>query len=1449
MSAPEDPVENQRDSPESEPLSGLAAESASEKVAEEVASLASTLLPRRRRRWLVNSFITALILFALAISGCIFLYLWASSPSFEKGIRLRLVQVLEENTGGKVEIASFHWDLLHLSFEAGGITIHGLEAPGEAPYAHIERLRAELGIFGLFTSKVSTRIVLHALDVQQPSFHLIVYPDGTTNQPRPHIKPKPGKPVLDTLFDLRVGRFSVQDGILHIADKVIPLDWQVQQAAVLLQWIPAMEAQPEAYTKAGAKPSATRQYDGTYKLSVELNEFTFAQGLLFGKTAPMVGHIDAAALLSHNSLNLESLNVVSLNRTLAIRGGISDFAQGRWYAQIKGDVDLRVLAASAAFPFTRTGVASIDASVDGHGGEFRAQGNLSGDHIHYDMPPIVNSHVTDMACRFIATNSQLLVSNFRAHLATGGEISGEFFYDNWLVFTPRPGSKEELEFRRTHTKPPTSTGRIRGKLTGMSLDGILIQIASPQFRKLGLDTIVTGEVDADWTNMATDLTIGGKLGLVPSGQTVPGEAPVTGSIDALYHASQGAIQIYTLDVNSPHTTLQGNGILGVFPIDRSSQMQVDLTSSDLSEFDPVLRALELHSGTRVGTAALPAILNPQPASGKVLSGQATFHGQLNSSWITPRVDGHLTASNIGLEIPPATANGPPRFFAWDSLDADALYSPASIVVRHALLHRGTASLELQGRIDASDPTYNLLNRAPAFDETSFLQVKADARQFPVEDLLPLAGIDAPVKGTLTAHLDFHGQVNSLAGSGTVDLVKATAYGESIDHLHAVGTVGNQIVKLTSLTGEQGTGRLTGGGSYDLARRVFQADARGSGIQLSSLLAPSGGPSDISGKLAFTMIANGTFDDPHLQSQVTLSAVTIASEPVADLLITASTRQHTLVYDLSSHQTAGVFTGHGETVLNEDLPTKASLQFGKFDIGALLKLLKVTGINGQSDMEGTAEISGPLTKPEKLTGDVSLRELAVVLEGVHLQSKGPAHAAIANGIVHLDPLEITGEDTDIKLRGAFGLTGKQQLDFVADGSVNLRLAQSIDPDLISSGSIGFQMEAHGPLLAPILQGKAEFHNAALALGDFPNGLSQINGTLEFIQNRLEVRSLTAMSGGGQLNLAGYIGFQHGLYADLTATGLGIRLRYPQGISSLADAHLHLQGPQNNLLLSGDVQVTRFAINADLDLTALTSQATAVQPIVSPDAPSNHIRLDVHLTSAPQLNFQNAFAKLAGDVDIRIRGTLASPSVLGRISLTEGSTSVAGTRYELQRGDITFNNPVRIQPNIDLDATARVEDYDITLGLHGTTDKLNVTYRSEPPLPQADVIALLALGRTSDEAQINAQQQQQAGDNPTTDALLGGALNATVSNRVQRLFGTGAVKVDPNFIGSIGNSSARVTVVEQIGQNLTFTFASNVNSTAQQLIQADIAINHHLSLLVTQDESGIFSVVFKIRRRYR
>jgi len=1382
-------------------------------------SASSPVSPPSRRRfpWRRRIAIISLAVLVVLASTVTFLYFWASSAAVEDQVRQRVIAALADATGGRVEIAGFHWDLLHWRVEARGITIHGTEPAGEAPYAHIERLRLQIAVLGLFTSGASTRIVLNEAEIQRPMFHLMVNVDGTTNQPHP---PKPEKPVVDTLFNWQIGLLAIEQGSLHIADRVVPLDLQARDANLQLSWVPGTSAQQE----------------GSYRIAIGLSELAFAQQ----KFHPVTSRIDASVQLFHDRIQLDSLRLNALGQVLTLRGQLTSFAHPTWQAQANGPIDLRILAPYTGFAFCRDGIVTLNATAKGNGVSFLSTGDLASRAIHYQ-DPVVNAQTAAFSAHFRGDGKQLLVSNVKTKLAAGGEVDGEFQFDNWLDNTPTRAVQATL--RRAHKSWPIPTGTVRANLDGVSLDTILILLAAPAYRHLGLDTVVSGPATAKWTSLAEDLEIGGQFAMTPSATPVPGEAPLQGSVDATYYSDSGSVKVHTLDARLPHSSVEGTGSLGVFPITRSSEMDLDFQSTNLSEFDGVLRTLGLRQGNRSGAAALPDLVK----------GQAKFHGQLNSSWLTPRIEGHLTATDIGIQIPTSAANAQPQYVALDSLDIDGLYSPASIAVHTGVLRRGAASLTLAGHLDAADPDFDLSSSEDEFNGDSTLSLKASATQAPLGDLLPLVGIAAPIAGKLNAQVNLQGQLKNLSGSGTVDVDKLAAYGETIDHLHAAGAVNGSQIKIASLTVLQGAdknnGSLTATGSYDLAHNNFQIDARGTAIDLGSIQQIKHAGIGVTGKLGFTAVGDGSIHEPHLQTHATFSKMTIAGEPVSDLLVSASSNQQAVTYDLSSHQLAGQFSAHGVTSLNAGYITQASLQFAKFDVGALLKLLKVTGINGQSDLEGTAQISGPLVHPEKLSGEASLKELAVVVESVHLQSKGPVHAILANGIAHLDPLEITGEDTDLKLRGTLAVTGNQQLDLEANGAINLRLAESLDPDLIASGVTSFSMQAHGPLANPILQGKVEFQNAAIALQDFPNGLSQIKGTLEFNQNRLEVRSLTAMSGGGQLSVGGYIGFQHGLYADLSATGKSIRIRYPQGISSLADARLRLQGPQNNLLLGGNVQVTRFAINADLDMAAFAAASSSVQPIVSPDAPSNHIRFDVHLTSAPQLNFQNAYAKLAGDADLHLRGTLASPSLLGRISLTEGSTSIGGTKYELQRGDIYFNNPVRIQPNIDLDATARVEDYDITLGLHGTPEKLNITYRSEPPLPEADVIALLTLGRTQDEQSVYTQQQQQAGDNPTTDALLGGALNATVSNRVQRLFGTGAIKVDPNFIGSLGNSTARVTVVEQVGKNLTFTYASNVNTTSQQLIQAEIAINRHVSLLVTQDESGIFSVVVKNRRRFR
>jgi translocation and assembly module TamB len=454
---------------------------------------------------------------------------------------------------------------------------------------------------------------------------------------------------------------------------------------------------------------------------------------------------------------------------------------------------------------------------------------------------------------------------------------------------------------------------------------------------------------------------------------------------------------------------------------------------------------------------------------------------------------------------------------------------------------------------------------------------------------------------------------------------------------------------------------------------------------------------------------------------------------------------------------------------------------------------------------------------------------------------------------LEQVHITGQDTDMQFGGTaqiFGGTDPKggKLNVMGNGSVSMALLHTFDRDVISSGKVEFTVAAGGQVMNPVLSGKVQFDDVNVALDGVPNGLSDMNGTLIFTEDRLQVQTLTAKTGGGDLKIGGSLRFRNGLYADLTATGTSVRVRL-YGLSATANANLKLQGTSQSALLSGNILITRFGVGQDVDFAAFAGSGTTVIAPPDPDAPANKIHLDVHVTSSPQLDFQNSYAKLAGTVDLSIRGTVATPSILGRIQVTDGSATFANTKYQLQRGDIYFTNPVRIDPTIDIDATAQVENYEITVGLHGTTSNLKPTYRSEPPLSQADVFALLALGRTQEEAQIYQETQLRAGTDPTTSALLGGALNATVSSRVEKLFGVGSVKIDPAFVGTLGNSSARITIQEQISKQITATFATNVNTSAQQLIQVQYDLNHNSSIVVTRDESGVFSIVYKLRRRYR
>ena len=1423
---------------------------------------------RKRKRLLWNG--AGLLVGLVAILSA--LLLWINSNQFENLVRGRIIAGLEEATGGRVEIRSFNWKLTELKAEAAGILIHGLEDAGEAPYAQIENLHVRISVLGFF----SPRILLRELDVVKPQVHLIVYPDGSTNQPQPAKRTTPKKPVIDTLFDLRAAHVSVEQGGVDFdsratgfdsLNRYLPLEFEANDASITMKYVPAQGSNPETYhIDAGVRD--VRLFRGGQTPASELHAY-----------------IRASVDLARNGAYLRSLEVAENvrgepGRVLNFSGTLSDFTHARWEAKASGEFDMRLLKPILDYPFTPEGVARMNLVLAGDADAFRIDGPIHLENGAYVAPGLnlrkvlvdTKLHVDPNVMHFGAT-----VIRF----AQGGQVEGDLELQNWAPHLtaravsvtaappepkpvpPRPAPPKSFWKRPKNqpSPPPPAKSRdvlvkdpdkeitVHGKITSnfqnVALDTLLDIVGKEPFTRLGLNTTLNGPASAEWVQgEVKTLTVKAGLALKPSSQPFAGEAPGMGAIDGTYSQRTGVVDLHQFELDLPASHIEAQGRLGAYPLTSATDLKFGFRSRSLAEFDKTLRDLGLRQNGKAGSEALPV----------ALTGEAEFQGRWTGSLVSPQLAGNLKATQVGIELPPNPKDPAhtPQLVRWDLVEASGSYDAERIAILRGRLIQGQEQISLDGTLSAphsGGPAAVRGNEKPGFNADSLLRAHVRAAKVDVKNVLPLLGIQAPVTGTLEADFQTEGRVTSLGGSGWVEFHDGAVYGEPLSRVRAEGTIADNIVKVSSYTITGKAGSITGAGNYDLHAGRFQADARGAGIDMASIQHLHTTGQRVAGKLEFTATASGTMEDPRVDAHAAVTGLSVDGDPLGLLEITAHSLNRRLVYDATSVLETAQLVLHGQTEMSGDFQTQAKIDFSRANIGALLRLAHLEALKGESSLSGTATVQGPLTRLEALQGEVKLQNMAVTVAGVHLQGEGALHATLANARVNLDPLHVTGEETDLRMQGSLELREERRLDFAASGSINLKLAETIDSDLTAGGTTTFQVEAHGPLANPNLRGRIEFENGSLALEDVPNGLSQLHGTLEFNQNRLEVRSLTAMTGGGLLSLGGYLAYKQGVFADLSVTGKAIRIRYPQGVSSLADTTLHLQGTQSSLLLSGNVMITRFSVSPDLDMAALATQANAVQPVVPPEAPSNHIRLDVRVQSSPQLNFQNAYAKLAGDVDLRLRGTLASPSLLGRISITEGNATIAGTRYELQRGDILFTNPVRIQPNIDLNATARVQDYDITLGLHGTPDKLSVMYRSDPPLPQGDVIALLALGRTQSEQGLYTQQQEQAGLSPSTDVLLGGALNATVSSRAQKLFGVGSVKVDPSYIGALGVSTTRITVDQQLGKRLTLTYATNVDTSAQQFLQAEIAVNRHVSLLVTRDESDVFSIVVKATRRYR
>jgi len=299
-------------------------------------------------------------------------------------------------------------------------------------------------------------------------------------------------------------------------------------------------------------------------------------------------------------------------------------------------------------------------------------------------------------------------------------------------------------------------------------------------------------------------------------------------------------------------------------------------------------------------------------------------------------------------------------------------------------------------------------------------------------------------------------------------------------------------------------------------------------------------------------------------------------------------------------------------------------------------------------------------------------------------------------------------------------------------------------------------------------------------------------------------------------------------------------------------LSLNGTSDNSTLSGSVTVIRSSFTPRADLGQILSQAS--KPAVAAASPDDYLagmKLAVRIETSPNFEFETALTRdLHADADLRLRGTAVRPVLLGTVSINQGEVQMFGNKYTVNRGEIRFLNPVKLEPTFDMDLETKARGIVVNISFSGTAQKLNVNYSSDPPLQSREIIALLATGRDPKaSAGLASSQVTGGGLTEVGNGLLGQAVAQQLSSRVQRFFGASRVKIDPQLGGVENLPQARLTIEQQVSKDITLTYITNLNRTQEQLVRIEYDFSKTWSAVAVREGNGLFGIDFQYRKRFK
>ncbi|HVG09501.1 MAG TPA: translocation/assembly module TamB domain-containing protein [Thermoanaerobaculia bacterium] len=739
-----------------------------------------------------------------------------------------------------------------------------------------------------------------------------------------------------------------------------------------------------------------------------------------------------------------------------------------------------------------------------------------------------------------------------------------------------------------------------------------------------------------------------------------------------------------------------------------------------------------------------------------------------------------------------------------------------------------------------------------------LSLAIDAQQWPAPGIIAflapgLSGIDGLVSG----RLDLEGTAENLNGRSEIEVTGFRMADTAVGEVQAGIAFQGKQVRIERALVETPAGLVLVSGTFDTETKAMDltVDAPDLSLAANPFRDLLGG--EVAGRAALTAVIGGTLDRPEATASLRGTGLAIAGRPLGQTGEAQAVATWTGDTLSATGSLLGLASFEGGGTLTME---RADLLFNleSADLGTLIRIASPKPIPGL-----TGSFSGSVGFASQFDQGTWRAEL--VLPDLRAQYQGHTIANREPVMVEMGPERVEirsfymGEpqtDNEVFVSGTVGLTDPGPLDLRVQSTLSAVWAEVLLP-------AGFEVEGYLDVLAvvrgttsdPRLDGQGVIRDARVLIPEFPQALEDIEGVILFNRDALVLDHLEARLGDGTLQAAGRMDIPS-LETRLQVEANDVSVRFPEPFLLRGDANLSLVATGSSRQIRGRVLLERAFFVEDIQTDALPLLLQALErerlEVVETDELLAGTQLDILVDGPNALRVRNNVANLRGDIELRVQGTLAAPVVFGRVEADPGGTLIySDNEYEVERFLLTFNNPNRIDPIIDLVARTEVRSYDITLNLSGTLDRLDTQFTSDEGLAELEVLTLLFSGEVDYErGRPRAPGEEGPEQAVGAQSFLAGQAASLVSRRVNSLFGFDRFRIDPQATetgGAVGG--VRLTVGKRISRDLFVTYTTNPASSEEYLLRIEWQVARNVVLVFTRNgRDDTYAVDAEWEKRY-